>query len=575
MKTKMFKSIALTSAVAGGLVMGSCTLVKDLEYDVKTNPLEMHGDKVKVQISAKFVEKGLNSKTVVEVTPTFVCKDGTKIPFETATYQGEKAAGNGTVIPKEGKTVSYTSTVPYQPCMEEGELVVELLPKKGKKLKEKDLITTDKIADGTIITPYLLDLDDKVILGEDNFQRITTHDIKAVINYQKGKFNVRSSELKDQDIKDFEAFATDALTNVRREMKSIKIQSYASPEGEIDKNENLAGDRAQSAMDYCIKFMNKIKFEAGAQEGFYTKDPRGEDWDGFKTEVEKTDHEDKELILRVLQMTQDLNKREQDIRNMAKTYKFLEKEVLPQLRRSQIMLTYDKIGWSDDELKELTKTNSDTLTVEEVLYAATLFDDLNEKLRVYKIAEKNYGSDWRAVNNVGVIQYWLNDLDAAGSQFEKSNGIESNSTNTNNIGAVTHMKATSVADRDKAMELFNEAGSAAETKYNMGLVKVQVGEDYAGAIADMGSYQTLNLAIAKIVSGDPNGAMEVIDASEDKDAALAYYLKAIIGARTNNSDLVLNNLKIAIEKDAKYKEKAAKDREFIKYFENADFKALL
>ena len=575
MKRSTLKNIALTSIVSTGLLLGSCDLIKDLNYKVKENPLEMHGDEVDLQINATFVEKGLNAKAVVEVTPTFICKDGTEIPFEMAVYQGAKAAGNGTVIPKEGKTVVYNSTLPYNPCMQEGELVVKLVVKKGKKETVKEEITTEKIADGTIITPYLMEFDDKVIMANDEFVRTTEESINAVINYKKGKFNVNGSELKDQDIKDLEIFATDAAINIRREMKSVNVMSYASPEGEIDKNANLAGDRAASAAAYVSKLMKKLNFAPGMEEAFISKTPKGEDWDGFSAEVQKTTHEDKDLILRVLEMTQDPNKREQDIRNMAKTYKFLEKDVLPQLRRSMITLTYDKIGWSDEELTALTTTNPDTLTVEEVLYAATLTEDLNEKLRIYKIAEKNFVEDYRGANNVGYILYLQSDLDGAGAQFEKANGIEANPISINNIGAVTHVKAgNDKAGREKALELFTEAGTANETKYNMGLVKIQ-SADYADALANMDGNNTLNVAIAKIVSGDAAGALEVIDAAENNDSALAYYLKAIVGARTNNSDLVFSNLKTAMEKDADFKTKASKDREFVKYFLNADFKAMV
>ncbi|MDG2226715.1 MAG: hypothetical protein P8L20_03175 [Flavobacteriales bacterium] len=575
MKRSTLKNIALTSIVSTGLLLGSCDLIKDLNYKVKENPLEMHGDEVDLQINATFVEKGLNAKAVVEVTPTFICKDGTEIPFEMVVYQGAKAAGNGTVIPKEGKTVVYNSTLPYNPCMQEGELVVKLVVKKGKKETVKEEITTEKIADGTIITPYLMEFDDKVIMANDEFVRTTEESINAVINYKKGKFNVNGSELKDQDIKDLEIFATDAAINIRREMKSVNVMSYASPEGEIDKNANLAGDRAASAAAYVSKLMKKLNFAPGMEEAFISKTPKGEDWDGFSAEVQKTTHEDKDLILRVLEMTQDPNKREQDIRNMAKTYKFLEKDVLPQLRRSMITLTYDQIGWSDEELTALTTTNPDTLTIEEVLFAATLTEDLNEKLRIYKIAEKNFVEDYRGANNVGYILYLQSDLDGAGAQFEKANGIEANPISINNIGAVTHVKAgNDKAGREKALELFTEAGTANETKYNMGLVKIQ-SADYADALANMDGNNTLNVAIAKIVSGDAVGALEVIDAAENNDSALAYYLKAIVGARTNNSDLVFSNLKTAMEKDADFKTKASKDREFVKYFLNADFKAMV
>jgi len=558
MKTNNLKGMALASVVAGGMLMNSCTLVKDIEYNVKENPLEMHGDKVNLTINGKFIEKGLHKKAVVEVTPTFICKDGTEIPFETKIFQGEKAAGNGEVVPKGGKSFTYSSTVPYNPSMEEGELVVRVLPKKGTKTK--DLITTDKIADGTIITPLLVTFDDKVMFVKDNFVRTTTENTSATINYLKGKHDVRKSELKQDDIVAFETFVLEATTNPKREMKGVHIMSYASPEGEVDLNATLAADRANSAATYVKGLMTKVNFEPGKQDAFYTLEPKGEDWEGFKKEVQKTNHEDKELILRVLAMTSDPVKREQDIRNMAKTYAFLEKQVLPQLRRSNITLTYDKIGYSDEELKQLSKTNPDILNVEELLYTASLYEDLNEKLRVYKEAERLFGNDYRTANNVGYVLYLQNDIDGAAAKFEKANGLESNATTLNNLGAIAHVKG----DKEKAAEYFNQAGSSAETNYNKGIIAIQNGS-YEEAVANMGDYKTLNVALAKILKGEADAAMAIIDGSADADVALAYYLKAIVGARTNNKDLMLNNLKTAISKDASLKEKAKKDREFIKY----------
>jgi len=560
MKTNNLKGLALASVVAGGMLMNSCSLLEDLEYTVKENPLEMHGDKVNLEIDGKFIEKGLHKKAIVEVTPTFVCKDGTEIPFETKIFQGEKAAGNGEVIPKGGASFSYSSTVPYNASMEEGELVVKLLPKKGTKVK--DLITTDKIADGTIITPLLVQFDDKVMFVKDNFVRTTSETTSATLNYNKGKFDVKKAELRQEDVVAFEAFATDAATNPKRDMKSINIMAFASPEGEVDKNANLASDRAGSAASYVNSLMTKVNFPAGQQGGFVSQTPKGEDWDGFKAEVSKTTHDDKELILRVLEMTTDPVKREEDIRNMAKTYSFLEKEVLPQLRRSTITLTYDKIGYSDDELKQLAKTSPETLNVEELLFTAGLYEDLNEKLTVYKTAERLFGNDYRTANNVGYVLYLQNDIDGAAAEFEKANGLESNATTLNNLGAIAHVKGDKVA----AADYFDKAGSSSETNYNKGILAIQDG-NYADAITNMGSEKTLNVALAKILNGEADAAMAIIDASADADVALAYYLKAIVGARTNNKDLMLNNLKSAIGKDASLKEKAKKDKEFIKYID--------
>ena len=239
-------------------LFNSCSTIKELEYNVTENPLQMHADDVTLQINGKFIEKGLNAKATADVTPIFVCNDGTEIAFQTEMFQGPKAAGNGKVVPKEGTSFSYSSTIPYQKCMEEGVIKVRVLAKKGDKEEE---LYSDKIADGTVITPYLIQLDDQVIAAKDAFQRITSHNMDAVINFNKGQATVKSSELKDQDIVDLMDFALDATTNPRREMKSINVQSYASPEGEIDKNENLAKDRAESAKSAVVKKMKKMKYE--------------------------------------------------------------------------------------------------------------------------------------------------------------------------------------------------------------------------------------------------------------------------------------------------------------------------
>ena len=198
-----------------------------------------------------------------------------------------------------------------------------------------------------------------------------------------------------------------------------------------------------------------------------------------------------------------------------------------------------------------------------------MYDDLSEQLRVYSEALRLFPNDWRTANNVGYVQYLQGDLDAAGTSFEKASQASENETVNNNIGAVAHMKG----DRERAMELFTAAGSSSETKYNMGLLNIQQGL-YDEAVTNMGANNTFNAALANLLSGDADAAAQAIDESNAKEEAMSYYLKAIIGARTNNSEMMMDNLKIAFEKDGDLKSKAKRDREFIQYFENADFLAI-
>ena len=548
-------------------IFSSCSTIKELEYNVTQNPLHMKGGDVTLQINGKFIEKGLNAKAIAEITPIFFCKDGNEIPFLTEIYQGPKAAGNGKVVPAEGLSFSYTSTVPYQKSMTEGEVKVRILVKMGTKDPEE--IMSSKIADGTIITSLLVDLDDHVINSKEcNFKRINSFSKSATINFSKGKNNITTKEMKDTDVKDLLNFFSSSMQEDSRvDIKSIQISSFASPEGEVDLNNNLAQDRGNSTMNAFIDKSKRMKFDTGKDKDFYKITSKGEDWDGFKTEVSKTDNEDKDLILRVLEMTSDLNKREKEIRNMAKSYAFLEKQVLPQLRRSIITVNYEEVGYSDEELKSLVSINPDTLDLEEIIQASLNEEDINIQLKNYNNAERLFPNDWRVINNIGYIKYMMGDTDGAGKSFEKAMAITDNKIVSNNVGAVRHVSNGKSSDEIKS--LF-ESSNTDESKYNVGLIQIEEGK-YEESITSMGETKSYNFVLANILAENYDDAT---DALEGMTYAKSYYLKAIIGSRTANTEMVLENLKLAIEKDASLKDLAKKDREFIKYFENSDFLAI-
>jgi len=557
MKKQSYRGLAaITLATA---ILTGCKLIGDVEYTVQQDPVEMHGDSIKVNVTVKFPEKGLNKKASAEITPKLGDKS-----FKTITVQGEKATGNGqTIAYKPGATFNYSDVIPYTPDLENADLMVTGKVMKGKK---EEAFEPVKIADGTIITPLLVQNDDKALLGVDQFVRTTEETYSAQINYDKGKYNVTSKEMKDKDIVDLQAWLTAAQSNPKVAPKKMVFVSYASPEGETTDNDQLARDRANSGQEAATKIVTASGFVANGT--FYSQSPKGEDWAGFEAAVRASDMEDKNLIIRILEMTKDLNQREQEIIKLSKTYKELEKDILPSLRRTQINVVYDKIGWSDEELKNLSKTKADTLTVEELLFTATLYDDLSEKMRVYKLAAANYPQDWRGHNNVGYVYYMQNDLKNAESNFKKANDLKENPVTLNNLGIIARING----DRSKATQLLTSAVSAgSEVKYNLGIIDIQNG-DYSKAIGNFGGENTFNKALAQTLDKKYTAALSTLDASADKESALGYYLKAIIGARQDNLDMVINNLKSAIAKDSSYKAKAAKDREFIKFFENASFK---
>ncbi len=535
--------------------------VKNITYTVDPNPLIVQGDSVAVNINGNFPGKYFARKAQAELTPTITYTGG-ETPMKMAGFQGDKAAGNYTVIPYEtGKAFSYSDKVAYAPSMAQSELMLKILGKQGKKEKPFDPV---KLADGVITTPYLMLSDDKVIMAKDAFVRITSHTQAATLNYLVASAQVRSSELSDQDVKDMAAFVKANAKNERIAIKGLTVDAYASPEGETDMNANLADDRAASARTWFKGEMTRNKLAAGKNDSLYTLSAHGEDWDGFKRAMEASTFSDKDLVLRVLTMYPDVNQREKEIKNMAATYKEISDDILPTLRRSEMTLHYDKVGYSDDELRQLSKTMPDSLNVEELLYAATLTTDVNEQLRIYKECERVHANDYRASNNVGCIYYQQNKLADAEAQFQKANSIQDNPISTNNLGACARQKG----DRTKAMGLYKKATSAGpEVKYNMGIVDIQNG-DYGSANSNMSGTKSFNAALAKMLGGDASGAQAILDGAPEKDSAMGHYLAAIIAARTNNGEGVRSHLAAAVAQDASLADKARKDLEFRMFKDN-------
>ena len=560
MKKQSIKGLAFV--VAAGSLVSSCDLLKDLQYTVTPSPLEMHGDSVRVKVDVTFPEKGIKKKASAEITPML---GGTAL--KTITVQGEKATGNGSVIQyKPGGKVTYTDVVAYKPEFEYTELMVTGKVYKGGKEK-KDKFTDTEIAKGTVITPYLVNKDFRVIYEKDNFQRVTEQSTIAQFNYEKSKSDVRKTEWKDKDMVDLQAWLTAAQSNPKINIKSINITGFASPEGEVGKNESLSTDRANAAKAAMIELAKKAKNDK-AQTEVYNLAGRGEDFDGFKVELQKNTkikQEDKDLILRVLQMYADPNQRETEMRNLGKSFVELDKSVFPLLRRAEVKVVYDLTGYSDEELKAISVSDPQKLTIEELLFTATLTEDLNEKLRLYREAEKKDPSDHRAANNVGAVLYQQGKVAEAKSQFEKANSLKDNAIAKNNLGAVAGVNG----DRAKASQLFAQAGGAgSEVSYNKGIIAIQNGK-YNDAISAFGSENTFNKALAQLLNGDAASAVKTVDASKDKESGQGFYLKAIAAADQNDLAKVVSNLKSAIGKDAAWKAKAAKDREFLKYAEDA------
>lgn len=547
-----------------------------IQYRVNPAVLESHGGKVDFSIDTRYPSKYFNKKATIVATPELKYASGTTT-LTPASVQGENVKANNKVISYNGGSVSVKEGISYKPEMAKSELIMNVSASKGKKKVD---FAPVKIATGVIATSENVVNYPKPILGVrreanttgkydpniDPFQRIVPDEMMADIHYQINKAEIRKEEVAAKDVADLEEYTKKANADEKVDLKRVEVAAYASPDGTIDLNTELAAQRKESSTEFLAK---KLK-EAGVDIELKTK-YTPEDWDGFKELMEKSNIKDKDLILRVLSMYNDPEVREREIKNLSEAFTGVADEILPQLRRAKMTTSVDLIGKTDEELKALAKSNPSSLNPAELLYAATLFESLEEQLEVYNSFIKVYPNDWRGSNNAGYVLVKQGKYNEAKPLFEKAEKQMNNEPIIkNNLGAV----ALKSNDVKSAETLFGAAsGAGNEVNYNLGIVSLKKGE-YDKAAKYMIKDADVNSALAKMMTGNNGGALEDLEAYNNPDSFMKEYLKAVIGARTARENLLFESLEKACKINPEMKAKASNDMEFAKYFENPKFREI-
>ena len=560
----MIKKLYLPLMALMVIAFASCSKMGELTSDYfTTNPevLEAVAGKVPVTINGKFPEKFMKKNITVEVTPVLRWNGG-EAKGQPATFQGEKVEGNAqTISYKMGGNYTMKTSFDYVPEMAKSELYLDFIVKKGDKVTA---LPSVKIADGVIATSELATMTDKnnangttaTSVSADAFQRIIKEAQEASIMFLIQRANLRNSELKSEDLKNFhEKIAEVNADSKNYKLNNIEISAYASPDGGLELNKGLAENREKNTEKYLNRQLKKAKIETDV-DAKYT----AQDWEGFKELVSKSNLQDKDLILRVLSMYQDPEQRETEIKNISSVYKDLADEILPQLRRARLIANYDIIGRSDAEINEAFDTDPKVLSVEELLYAATLTDDNARKEAIYAKTAQLYPNDHRAYNNLGGLAFSAGDTDKAASYFKQAAAKDANAAEVNaNLGLCELVNGNTAA----AESYLGKASGASAVNEALGNLYIKQGQ-YQRAVNAFGDAKTNSAAQAQILAKDYNKAKATLEAIKNPNA-MTDYLMAIVGARTNNESLVSKSLKSAIAKDASIATKAANDREFAKF----------
>lgn len=553
----MIKKLYLPLVALLVLAFSSCSKMGELSPDYfTTNPevLEAIGGKVPVTITGKFPEKYFKKNATVEVTPVLRWEGG-EAKGQPATFQGEKVQGNDqTISYKTGGTYTMKASFDYVPEMAKSELYLNFKIKKGKK---EYTIPSVKIADGVIATSELPTVNSaNAAYAPDAFQRIIKQAKEAQIMFLIQQANLRASELKSDSLKAFHKQVVAVAGDTKNyKLNNIEISAYASPDGGVELNTTLAENRQNNTEKYMNQQLKKGKIETEV-DAKYT----AQDWDGFQELVSKSNIQDKDLILRVLSMYSDPEQRETEIKNISSVYKTLADEILPQLRRARLTANYDVIGRSDEEINAAFDTDAKVLSNDELLYAATLTNDNARKEAIYKKTVELYPNDFRAYNNLGMMAYANGDLATAENYFKQAASKNANAAEVNtNLGLIELTKGN-VANAETYLSKSTGANTANEALGNLYIKQGQ----YDRAVQAFGDTKTNSAALAQILAKDYNKAKSTLSAVKNPDA-YTNYLMAVVGARTNNADLVKSSMDKVKQQDAALAAKAQNDREFAKY----------
>lgn len=543
MKNNFIKSFIVAVSAFAMISCDSPSKMAELADQItfKCNPevLEVVAGAIEADITVNFPAEFFHPKAIMEVTPVLVYQGG-EVAYHPFIYQGEKITDNYRLVSEDGAQIREKVAFKYVPGMEKSHL--ELRGKVLYKDKVYNVAEAFKIADGANTTYMLVNTDGVAKFAKDNYQEVITENEEAQILFLVNSAQVRNSELKSQDLKDYKETLAALEGDARRTIVGTDVVSYASPEGSEKFNNKLSDKRGQNASKALSKFMK------GVDAGEISVKSIGEDWEGFQDMVAKSDLEDKDLIIRVLSMYSDPNVREREIRNMSNVYKTLADDVLPQLRRSRFITSVEYTNYTPEELAKIVEENIDILDEEAILRAAALTKDNNDKLDLYAEAIKKFNSD-RAKYNSAVVYLEEGKVEKAADVLAK---VENQDADYNNVKGIVAMRQGNLEEAAKYLK----AANTPEAKANLAAIDILNGDYYEAATKLAGTGDE-NEALAYILTDQLGKASDALKCK----CPHASYLKAIVAARKGDVDRANAELENA---GAEYAKRAETDIEFAK-----------
>ena len=554
----MRKNLILTLSACSLVLMTSCSKLGKLSADnfsVTPNPLETVGGKVPATVEGQFPEKFMNKKATVTVVPELRYGNGQVAKGQAVTFQGEKVMANHKVISyRLGGRYTMKTVFDYVPAMQKSDMYLAFDARIGNS---KVNVPAIKVATGVIATAELYRKamqQGGACLALDSFQRVIDHKQEANVKFLINQANLRSNELKNNSVREFVSMLK--RINADREklaIKNVEVQAYASPEGGFTFNDKLANKRQNVSEGYVKQQLKGTNIQTDI-DAHYT----AQDWEGFMKLVQASKIQDKDVILRVLSMYKDPQEREQQIRNMSEGFRELADGILPELRRSRLIINYQTIGRSDQQIKQQYAADPTKLSLEELLYAASLTNDVKAKKAIYKKTTELYDRDYRAYNNLAALA--LNEGDEHTANSYLSQALQANRKAPEAYANKAYINLThgEIAEAEHNLADATEANGFNEIIGNLHIAR----GNYANATDELFNDNN-SAALAQLLNKNYVAAEQTLKAIKQPNG-LTYYLFAVLNARQGKNDTAAKYLKEALQKDPSLAEYAKNDLELAK-----------
>ncbi len=285
---------------------------------------------------------------------------------------------------------------------------------------------------------------------EDSVPKVVSQHFSVYVDYPAGGISVNPKYGNNRaGLAKLEERLKPLLQSAGGGVTKIRITGYASPDGNTKENERLAGNRSIQFKTYLQKQFNL------PDNGLVSVDWVGEDWDGLKELISKSDKKYNSRVLAIFQLTDDPDSRRKQIKAMdnGAVYKDIEKSFFGRLRRMELAVETESplLTVTDPQLIEQVYTQPDKVSLSDFIRVASFYRPGTEQYReVYEIAAYIYpacavvqlnaaaaslaqgdkesaryffqqvDNDPRAYNNLGVLSLMDGDKETAASWFRKS-----------------------------------------------------------------------------------------------------------------------------------------------------------